>query len=108
MRRYAGREAVEAKAACELAVPITRGLERALSRSEAIKEDKVVIAPVKVQRLHANVCCALERASGIPHRRGGRVGHQKGDPGLSMTSRYSGRETPEAKPACVRAVRFLQ
>ena len=34
--------------------PITRGLERALSRGEAIKGDKVMIAPVKVQRLHAN------------------------------------------------------
>ncbi len=34
------------------------------------------------------------------------VGHQKGDLGLSMTSRYAGRETMEAKAACVRAVRL--
>lgn len=33
-------------------------------------------------------------------------GHQKGDPGLSATSRYAGRETMEAKLACVRAVRL--
>jgi hypothetical protein len=32
------------------------------------------------------------------------VGHQKGDLGLSMTSRFAGRETMEAKMACVRAV----
>jgi hypothetical protein len=32
------------------------------------------------------------------------VGHQKG--GLSMTSRYAGREAMEAKMACVRAVRL--
>ena len=33
------------------------------------------------------------------------VGHQKGDLGLSMTSRYAGRETmAAAKAACVRAV----
>jgi integrase len=34
------------------------------------------------------------------------VGHQKGDLGLSMTSRYAGRETMGAKVACVRAVRL--
>jgi len=34
------------------------------------------------------------------------VGHQKGDLGLSMTSRYAGRETIAAKPACVRAVKL--
>jgi integrase len=34
------------------------------------------------------------------------VGHQKGDLGLSMTSRYAGRETMEAKASCVRAVRL--
>jgi hypothetical protein len=34
------------------------------------------------------------------------VGHQKGDLGLSMTSRYAGQETMEAKAACVRAVRL--
>jgi hypothetical protein len=34
------------------------------------------------------------------------VGHQKGDLGLSMTSRYAGRETMEAKAACVRAVKL--
>jgi hypothetical protein len=34
------------------------------------------------------------------------VGHQKGDLGLSMTSRYAGRESMEAKAACVRAVRL--
>ena len=34
------------------------------------------------------------------------VGHQKGDLGLSMTSRYAGREAMEAKMACVRAVRL--
>jgi|SRR5271166_1967482 len=33
------------------------------------------------------------------------LGHQKGDLGLSMTSRYAGRETLAAKVACVRAVR---
>jgi hypothetical protein len=33
-------------------------------------------------------------------------GHQKGDLGLSVTSRYAGRETMEAKEACVRAVRL--
>jgi integrase len=34
------------------------------------------------------------------------VGHAKGELGLSMTSRYAGRETLEAKAACVRAVRL--
>jgi hypothetical protein len=34
------------------------------------------------------------------------VGHAKGELGLSMTSRYAGRETMEAKAACVRAVRL--
>jgi integrase len=34
------------------------------------------------------------------------VGHQKGDLGLSMTSRYAGRETMEARAACVRAVKL--
>ena len=34
------------------------------------------------------------------------LGHQKGDLGLSMTSRYAGRETMEAKAACVRAVKL--
>jgi hypothetical protein len=34
------------------------------------------------------------------------VDHQKGNLGLSMTSRYAGRETMEAKAACVRAVRL--
>lgn len=33
------------------------------------------------------------------------VGHAKGGLGLSMTSRYAGREGMEAKAACVRAVR---
>jgi hypothetical protein len=32
------------------------------------------------------------------------LGHQNGDLGLSMTSRYAGREAMEAKAACVRAV----
>jgi integrase len=36
------------------------------------------------------------------------VGHQKGELGLSMTSKYAGRETMEAKAACVRAVRLPQ
>lgn len=34
------------------------------------------------------------------------VGHQKGDLGLSMTSRYARRETMEAKAVCVRAVKL--
>jgi len=34
------------------------------------------------------------------------VGHAKGELGLSMTSRYAGRETLEAKAAAVRAVRL--
>jgi hypothetical protein len=34
--------------------------------------------------------------------------HKKGDLGLSMTSRYAGRETMEAKAACVRAVKLPQ
>jgi hypothetical protein len=34
------------------------------------------------------------------------VGHQNGDLGLSITSKYAGRETLEAKAACVRAVRI--
>jgi integrase len=34
------------------------------------------------------------------------VGHAKGELGLSMTSRYAGRETMEAKAACVRAVKL--
>ncbi len=34
------------------------------------------------------------------------VGHQKSDLGLSMASRYAGRETMEAKAACVKAVRL--
>ncbi len=34
------------------------------------------------------------------------LGHQKGDLGLSMTSRYAGRETMAAKAACVRAVKL--
>jgi integrase len=34
------------------------------------------------------------------------VGHQKGELGLSMTSRYAGQETIEAKVACVRAVKL--
>ena len=33
------------------------------------------------------------------------VGHAKGELGLSMTSKYAGRETMEAKAACVRAVK---
>jgi integrase len=33
-------------------------------------------------------------------------GHAKGGLGLSMTSRYAGRETMEARAACVRAVRL--
>ena len=37
-----------------------------------------------------------------PHQ--GRVSAAKGDLGLSMTSRYAGRETMTAKAACVRAV----
>ena len=55
--RYAGREATEAKAGLREggeAAPMRRGPERALSRGEAIRGDKVMIAPVKVQRLHAN------------------------------------------------------
>jgi hypothetical protein len=35
-------------------------------------------------------------------------GHQKGDLGLSMTSRYAGREALEAKAACVMAVKLPQ
>jgi hypothetical protein len=31
----------------------------------------------------------------------------EGDLGLSMTSRYAGRETMEAKASCVRAVKLL-
>jgi hypothetical protein len=34
------------------------------------------------------------------------VGHAKGELGLSMTSKYAGRETMEAKAACVRAVKL--
>jgi hypothetical protein len=34
------------------------------------------------------------------------VGHAKGELGLSMTSRYAGRETLEAKAAAVRAVKL--
>ena len=34
------------------------------------------------------------------------VDHQKVNLGLSMTSRYAGRETMEAKAACVRAVKL--
>jgi hypothetical protein len=48
---------------------------------------------------------ALERASGVPHRRGSR-GAREGELGLSMTSRYAGRESVEAKAACVRAVKL--
>jgi hypothetical protein len=33
------------------------------------------------------------------------VGHAKGELGLSMTSKYAGRETMQAKAACVKAVR---
>ncbi len=36
------------------------------------------------------------------------VGHAKGELGLSMTSRYAGRETMEAKAACVGAVKLPQ
>ena len=36
------------------------------------------------------------------------VGHAKGELGLSMTSQYAGKETLEAKVACVRAVRLPQ
>ncbi len=36
----------------------------------------------------------------------GHVSAAKGDLGLSMTSRYAGRETMEAKAACVRAVKL--
>jgi hypothetical protein len=34
------------------------------------------------------------------------VGHAKGGLGLSMTSHYAGRETLEAKAACVGAVKL--
>ena len=34
------------------------------------------------------------------------VGHAKGELGLSMTSRYAGQETLEAKATCVRAVKL--
>jgi hypothetical protein len=34
------------------------------------------------------------------------VGHAKGGLGLSMTRRYAGRETMEAKAVCVMAVRL--
>ena len=33
------------------------------------------------------------------------MGYQKGDLGLSMTAHYAGRETMEAKAACVPAVK---
>jgi hypothetical protein len=49
--------------------------------------------------------CGGGEAAHLDAIQGHAVGHQKGDLGLSMTTR-AGRETLEAKAACVRAVKL--
>ena len=49
----------------------------------------------------------MQEPQGSPmHTVADNVGHAKGGLGLSMTSHYAGRETLEAKAACVSAVRL--
>jgi hypothetical protein len=51
--RYSGRETMEAKAACVRAVKLPQSRAASSGHCHAAR-DKVMIAPVKVQRLHAN------------------------------------------------------